>query len=142
MRIPFLNRVPTRKLTIRTTGSEAVKLTSALKAVLAQLPDVQLLYLADNRTAQVLGFYTTSASLNPDQLAQEHAQLYQRPPQAVGATAKPTSELREATYLFEHQLHLTSVCQHADWHWGIVAKLPDVSLALVRSVLRDQSLAL
>jgi|GEM_PF-4464908 len=142
MRIPFFNRVPTRKLTIRTTGSEAVKLTSALKAVLAQLPDVQMLYLADNRTAQVLGFYTTSASLNPDHLAQEHAQLYQRPPQAVGAASEPTLGLREATFLFEHQLHLTSACQQANWHWGIVVRVPDVSLALVRSVLRDQSLAL
>jgi hypothetical protein len=142
MRIPFLNRVPARKLTIRTTGPEAAKLTSALQAILNQLPDLQLLYLADNRTAQVLGFYTTAASLNPDLLAQVHARLYQHPPLAVGADPDPAAPLREASYLLEHQLHLTCLCQHANWHWGIVVKLPDISLALVRSIMRDQSTVL
>ena len=143
MRMPFLNRVPVRKLTVRTSGPGVAQITDAFTEILAQLPDLQLLYLADTRTAQVLSFYTTTTALSPDPLAQEYARLYQRPPQTAGRVSKePASRLLEVVYVFEQQLHFTSSCHQANWHWGIVVEISDVSLAVVRSVMRAQCAAL
>ncbi len=139
MRIPFFNRVTARKLTVKTTGPEASRIATALYTILAQLPDLQLLYLADNHTADVLAYYTKSSALIPAALAHESSALYCRPPRAVGPAASAAPPLREAVYVLGQQLHFTSACQRAAWHWGVVVSRPDVSLALVRAVLRDQN---
>lgn len=137
MRIPFFNRVTARKLTVTTTGPEAPRIAAALQAIITQLPDLQLLYLADNKTADVLAFYTKASALIPGPLAHASAALFCRPPQAVVRAGGPATALREAVYVFDQQLHFSSACQQTEWHWGLVVPLPDVSLAMVRAVMRE-----
>lgn len=139
MRIPFFNRVTARKLTVKTTGPEAPRIAEALQAILTQLPDLQLLYLADNKTAEVLAFYTKASTLMPGPLAQESAALHRHQFLAPGQAAGSDTILREAVYVFDQQLHFSSACRQAQWHWGLVVPLPDISLALVRVVMRDQN---
>jgi len=67
MNFPFFNRLQVKKV-VAASGEAGVRAEAMLTALLRELPELLLAYVADNQTGALLASYTASAAYNPNQL--------------------------------------------------------------------------
>ncbi len=135
MNFPFFNRLQVKKVVA--VASEAGQRAEAmLLALLRELPDLLLAYVADSQTGAILASYTASAAYNPNQLNLRTTRQLRTINEALATGAWPGGPLTEVAVFLEDQLHYLRPVADGRWHCFVAVRLADANLGILKEVTR------
>lgn len=135
MNFPFFNRLQVKKV-VATSGEAGQRAETMLAALLRELPDLVLAYVADNQSGAILASYTASAAYNPNQLNLRTTKQLRTMNEALATGAWPGGALTDVSVILEDQLHHLRPVAGGKWHCFVAVRLADANLGIVKDVLR------
>ncbi|GAB3287088.1 hypothetical protein [Hymenobacter tenuis] len=139
MRIPFLSRPSIRQIVVGTSNEAGTKAHSVLQKLLSDLPEILMACVVEVHSGKVLASYTTTESLNPNQISLRYAKLVQLTAKTVSSHHIPGGPLTDATLMLEDQLHALRITQQGAWYCFLAIRFADANLAMALEVLRRHS---
>jgi len=135
MNFPFFNRLQVKKV-VATSGEAGQRAEAMLVALLRELPDLVLAYVADNQSGAILASYTASAAYNPNQLNLRTTKQLRTMNEALATGAWPGGALTDVSVILEDQLHHLRPVAGGQWHCFVAVRLADANLGIVKDVMR------
>lgn len=136
MNFPFFNRLQLNKLVVPTAGEPGRRAEAMLAALLRELPELLLGYVADNQSGVILASYTASPVYNPNQLSLRNAKLLRTIQDAVASGAWVGGPLTDTSVILEDHLHYLRPLTTDSWHCFVAMRLADANLGIVKEVVR------
>ncbi len=135
MNFPFFNRLQVKKV-VAASGEAGVRAEAMLTALLRELPELLLAYVADNQTGALLASYTASAAYNPNQLNVRTTKQLRTMNEALATGAWPGGPLTDVSVFLDDQLHHLRPVASGQWHCFVAVRLADANLGIVKEVTR------
>jgi len=135
MNFPFFNRLQVKKV-VATSGEAGQRAEAMLAALLRELPDLLLAYVADSQTGAILASYTASAAYNPNQLNLRTTKQLRTMNEALATGAWPGGALTDVSVILDDQLHHLRPVAGGQWHCFVAVRLADANLGIVKEVTR------
>ena len=135
MNFPFFNRLQVKKV-VAASGEAGVRAEAMLTALLRELPELLLAYVADNQTGALLASYTASAAYNPNQLNVRTTKQLRTMNEALATGAWPGGLLTDVSVFLDDQLHHLRPVASGQWHCFVAVRLADANLGIVKEVTR------
>lgn len=135
MNFPFFNRLQVKKV-VATSGEAGQRAEAILTALLRELPELLLAYVADSQTGNILASYTASSAYNPNQLNLRTTKQLRTMNEALSTGAWPGGPLTDVSVLLEDQLHHLRPVAGGQWHCFVAVRLADANLGIVKEVTR------
>lgn len=136
MKIPFLNRVRTRQITVGTSNEAGVQARTVLEKLLAEMPELLLTCVVEVPSGRVLASYTRETHLNPNQISLRYAKLLQLTTKKLAAKQIPGGPLTDITVLLEDQFHTLRPMHNGQWYCFIAIRFADANLGMTWDILR------
>ena len=135
MNFPFFNRLQVKKI-VAASGEAGLRAEAMLAALLREMPDLLLAYVADNQTGTILASYTASAAYNPNQLNMRTTKQLRTMNEALTTGAWPGGPLTDVSVFLDDQLHHLRPVASGQWHCFVAVRLADANLGIVKEVMR------
>lgn len=135
MNFPFFNRLQVKKI-VATSGEAGQRAETILTALLRELPDLLLTYVADSQTGSILASYTTNTAYNPNQLNLRTTKQLRTMNEALATGAWPGGALTDVAVFLDDQLHYLRPVAGGQWHCFVAVRLADANLGIVKEVTR------
>jgi len=135
MNFPFFNRLQVKKI-VTTSGEAGLRAETMLAALLQELPDLLLAYVADSQSGSLLASYTASAAYNPNQLNLRTTKQLRTMNEALASGAWPGGALTDVSVILDDQLHHVRPVAGGQWHCFVAVRLADANLGIVKEVTR------
>jgi hypothetical protein len=135
MNFPFFNRLQVKKI-VAPSGEAGQRADAMLAALLRELPELLLAYVADSQTGSILASYTANAAYNPNQLNLRTTKQLRTMSEALATGAWPGGPLTEVATFLDEQLHYLRPVAGGQWHCFVAVRLADANLGIVREVTR------
>jgi len=136
MNFPFFNRLQVKKVVVAASGEAGLRAETILTALLQELPDLLLAYVADSQTGSILASYTASAAYNPNQLNLRTTKQLRTMSEALATGAWPGGALTDVSVILDDQLHHLRPVGAGQWHCFVAVRLADANLGIVKEVTR------
>ncbi|RPD49992.1 hypothetical protein DNI29_04135 [Hymenobacter sediminis] len=139
MRIPFLSRPSIRQIIVGTSDEAGKKAHTLIQNVRADLPEMLMACVVEVHSGKVLASYTTSATLNPNQVSLRYAKLLRQTSDILAKRQIPGGALTDMTMMLEDQLHTLRPLRNGQWYCYLAIRFADANLAIALEVLRRHS---
>jgi hypothetical protein len=135
MNFPFFNRLQVKKV-VATSGEAGLRAEAMLTALLQELPDLLLAYVADSQTGSIMASYTASSAYNPNQLNLRTTKQLRTMSDTLAAYTWMGGPLLDVSMLLEDQLHHLRPVADGQWHCFVAVRLADANLGILKDVVR------
>ena len=135
MNFPFFNRLQVKKI-VAASGEAGQRAEAMLAALLRELPELLLAYVADSQSGSLLASYTASAAYNPNQLNLRTTKQLRTMNEALATGAWPGGALTDVSVILDDQLHHLRPVAGGRWHCFVAVRLADANLGIVKEVAR------
>lgn len=107
-----------------------------LTALLRELPELLLAYIADSQTGSILASYTANSAYNPNQLNLRTTKLLRTMSDTQAAHSWLGGPLLDMSVLLEDQLHHLRPVADGQAHCFVAVRLADANLGILKEVVR------
>ncbi|MBF9141782.1 hypothetical protein [Hymenobacter properus] len=147
MKIPFLKQLQrlagpvAHEVELAATGPASARIESAMRHLLAELPDLLMAAVAEVASGKPLATYTVDRDLRPGTVAGYNAEAVRQVQAGLRALGTPAEQVAEMVFTLPSQLHLLRLVPPGQWFIYLAVDSRDTNLAIAREVMRS-SLAL
>jgi hypothetical protein len=135
MNFPFFNRLQVKKV-VAASGEAGHRAEAMLTALLLELPELLLAYIADSQTGTILASYTANSAYNPNHLNLRTTKQLRTMSDTLAANTWLGGPLLDVSMLLEDQLHHLRPVADGQWHCFVAVRLADANLGILKDVVR------
>lgn len=136
MNLPFFNRLQVKKVIVPTAGEPGQQAEKMLHGIWGEIPDLLMSFVVDNKSGNVLAYYTVNTNYNPNQLNLRNTKLLRTMHDALATKAWPGGPLTDVSVFLEDQLHYLRPLRDGQWHCFVAVRLADANMGMVKEVVR------